>query len=116
MQFVQAKEIAKLSHVNPPYFGTDVVDAFQDCYDRCVTFINAKLLERGKADLTSYTFSFWELLGEGYRRHQYRLYNTVSMNLEKEGYNVGFPAGVDDDVGPETHGVICISWVHGKPN
>ena len=106
MQFIPVSELtasqADLSHHEP-----DVGISLPECYERCVTFINAKLGECDIAGKHSFEFSFYKLLGHDYPRHSHQLHRKVVADLKNAGYIIDYPIWSDSQ---EADGVIIISW------
>lgn len=106
MQFISASELTA-SHTDFSRHQPDTGISLQECYDRCVTFINAKLKEYDAAGKMSYEFHFYTLLGWDYNRHSHQLHDKIKANLEKVGYKVDYPIWSDSMY---ADGVIIISW------
>ena len=110
MQFISASELTA-SHVDVSRHKPDVGISLQECYDRCVAFINTKLEECDVAGKTSYEFYFFKLLGWDYYRHSHQLHDKITSDLKKSGYVIDYPIWSDSMY---ADGVIIISWKNVK--
>lgn len=106
MEFISASQLTAL-HADVSQVKPLPGISLQECYDRCVTFINARLEECNIAGKFSVEFSFYKLLGPDYPRHGHQLHQKVVVDLKRAGYTINYPIWSDS---PEADGTIIISW------